>query len=110
MALRVYSTQFVSNTFSTGGGAVLVVPDGHTWVIRDVTAVFDNDNFGGATVQVGTAECSFWQASRPTFYVGSAHWEGRVVLPAGEQLTVAVSGAAANGVDVTVSGYDLTTP
>jgi hypothetical protein len=101
-----YSTSFIvfpglTSTLS------FTVPPGFRAVIRDV-AVFHGIQIPPVEVifsgQFGT---KFWHVLDNGSGPFSAHWEGRVVVEAGNDITAAV---VAGNADVTVSGYLLSLP
>ena len=114
MAREVYSKRFLAGTVDelspdTAGP----VPAGYVWVVRDMTAYaygFGDASYPGFTfsLEIESFEpVMIWGA--PLAYLGRQYsWQGRVVMNAGDSLTVA--GAGSTYWDVTISGYQLTLP
>lgn len=107
--MNVYSKQlFVVHALTGEEGAG--PPDGYVWVIRDV-AVYDPSEGGGNEYELEVENGSvvtvidFWHS--PTVDTPNVHqWKGHQVVPAGGGLLV----TAVTGLDVTISGYELTLP
>lgn len=106
---RVYSTSFIRSHGGAGGD--YAVPDGYVAVIRWVTG-FNASDIEPEVGQVvlGHSSCTVWYVEFNPTGLGSAYFyqsdELRVVVEAEDHILVM------NGpdVDVTVSGYLLSTP
>lgn len=106
---NVYSDHFIVQDLVSPALVNYVVPAGFKAVVRDISAVLEAV-FGEA----GSLQCSAglvifakWDAApqqRRTI-----HWDGRVVLNAGEQLQARADGSGFDA-QVIVSGYLLTLP
>lgn len=99
----IYSVRLLEGGFSGGGSASSgVVPAGHTWVLRDLCAFF----FAGGVETAGVTDSAGHHAwftettGAYQFFVA----QGRVVFPAGDEITIAASGG---DWDFILSGYDL---
>lgn len=107
----VYSTAFLKS--HGGANALYTVPDGFIAVIRCITAV--NTNPVGlpenAQVYLGHSSCTiFEQTISPVFGgagIQSSIVDMRVVVEATDTMVIDNNGA---DIDMTVSGYLLTTP
>lgn len=110
MAQAVYSKQLWVLDNVTGFITGPSVPAGKVWILRDIMVI----NFQDQTMPVGP----FWVGSTNVRFIfamgnGRMHgftpveWHGRVVLNAGEQLHVSLTGPFWC---VYVGGYELTSP
>lgn len=99
----VYSTRAAIGTIDAGSSTdVYTVPAGMVFVLRCVTAV--SVSAASATFQVAVAALAN-VISQEFGAVGSgANWDLRVVMNAGEQISVA---AATGNFQFTISGYLL---
>jgi hypothetical protein len=100
---RLYSTQFVSRSASTGVHSV-TVPTGYVWVVRSIS-LYGSQSAGTAeaTVFLGSGGTVFAADLAPTNF---AFWNGRHVINAADTLEVFSS----LDTDFLVSGYQLSTP
>lgn len=101
----LYSTRFASISSLNGVRSLGVVPAGFIWIVRDIA--FFLEAIGGpygTFISDGTGGIVFYQAISSS--APYAHWEGRQVFPAGDELFATTNAASA----VMVSGYVLTAP
>lgn len=110
MARQTYSVELWKAGIATPGFLEgPTVPDGHTWVVRDVTFTKIGWVAGMPTgfCIIETTTGTPIAAKGPGTQLGpiASHWQGRVVLEAGQRLQIrSVDGEwVAN-----VCGYDLT--
>lgn len=103
---KIYSTRFLLGNPGGSGGASYEVPEDVACVVRDITIVATETDTEVLALIEGLA-CWGWTAQLPTgaAYV-SEHWEGRMVLAAGETLELSWTGQ----IGYVVSGYLLTLP
>jgi len=105
MASTIYSAQFDVQHALAGSGPVLVVPAGDIFVIRDlemsVGATLGTELFLLVDLAVVVGFQTGVTTER-TWY----HWDGRIVVNAGQGLSVGSDGVA----DWVLSGYVLTAP
>ena len=98
----IYSTRFALITSSSAGPTTLyTVPTGFKAIVRDVSGLASAAP-AGLAVGVNAAESFFSGLSLSN--LESFHWEGRVVLNAGDTLALFV---LAGTVQLVVSGYLL---
>lgn len=104
--MSVYSKRFIQEG-GLDGSATVTVPTGVVWIVRDLDSVVHSGDPGVIVLQ-GAADQDIWigdtATTSTTLWYG---WRGRQILYAGETLTVLV---ASGSWDVTVSGYELTSP
>lgn len=104
--MSIYSKRLLS-AGGLGGSISETVPSGVIWVVRDIDAVCDSGSDAQFEVH-GAGGVTFWYAQyvpgNPDFWFG---WRGRQILYAGEILTAV---ALSESWDVTISGYELTSP
>lgn len=110
MAGVVYSTRFVNVSPASTNTVYYTVPAGFVAVVRCMTFGFSEGARinGIATVLLSAANSRIWTSSVTAATTGSAVWEGRLVLPAGETIRAAYTGSA--GQWLTISGYLLSLP
>ena len=110
MAGVVYSTRFGAGFLATGFTTFYTVPAGNVAVLRDITLGWGVAAGAGGivTVQVAAGTSRIWVVTVPDSTVNSAHFQGNVVLPPGEQVRAAFTGTGQ--VYLTASGYLLTLP
>lgn len=105
----VYSTQFLSNSVIGNHTESYTVPAGYRAVLRDISGVA----IGGSAVtliySIAAADATVLLAQVPPQVNTPIHWEGRVVLNAGNQISVSVAGAGTAS-QWTISGYLLALP
>lgn len=105
MAAPVYSTRFLQLSPSTEDSVEYVVPADQVAVLVDVTCLLDATAGQTFTVVVGSAGCYAFFQTGSTEGVRVESWSGRIVVPAGESITAAVSGTS--GGTLVASGYLL---
>ena len=106
--MALYSTQALFHNPGSGAhNTTYTVPAGHVFVVRDISAACDV----ASSIYVycgdgGPANANLIYG--PATPVGAIlHWEGRVVLNAGQTITVEQDGGQFTAI---VSGYLLTSP
>lgn len=109
MAPPVYSTQFLSNTVFGNHTESYTVPAGYRAVIRDISGVGVAGDTETLIYQIAAADAGIIQRQLPPLLTRQIHWEGRVVLNPGDEISVNVTGAASVS-QWTVSGYLLQAP
>jgi hypothetical protein len=109
MARAVYSVLLGGNSIAGGGLAEFPLPDGFTYVVRDIQATFITASGSALALQVTANGLIIALMSCPLAFALTAYWEGRVVAPGGSSLIASVSGAGGS-VDVSISGYQLVLP
>jgi hypothetical protein len=111
MATQVYSTRFISEAGLNGSSVPVVVPPGHTYVVKQLTmysapllgivsAFFEDGVSGGALF-----------ASR--FNIDAGGWvgfAGALTFLEGQSFHFNVHAAPTEGADVYAGGYDLINP
>jgi len=100
----VYSKRLYEGRNVSSGA--LVVPPGVVWVVRDIDAFFGGGVSGGALNVTGTLGQTFAYFPYTGLVSSSFEWRGRQIFDAGDAWGF-VSGA---GVDLTISGYELSLP
>jgi hypothetical protein len=110
MAGVVYSTRFVSVAPAATNTLYYTVPTGFVAVVRSMTFGYAEPARanGVMTVLLAPANSRVWVVLATASTAGSAVWEGRLVLPAGETLRAAYTGTP--GQWLTISGYLLSLP
>jgi hypothetical protein len=110
MAGVVYSTRFVSVAPASTNTVYYTVPAGFVAVVRTMTFGYAEParSSGIATVLLAAANSRIWVVLVAASTAGSAEWNGRLVLPAGETLRAAYTGTP--GQWLTISGYLLSLP
>lgn len=101
----VYSVQLYEGRNVNDGS--LTVPDGFIWIVRDIDAFFGGGLDGGACNFIGSLGQTFAYFSFTGLVSSSFSWRGRQVFNPGQTFGF-ISDRA--GVDVTISGYQLTLP
>lgn len=101
---NVYSVQFYEGRDVSS--ATLTVPPGLIWIVRDIDAFFGGGLSGDACNFVGSLGQTFAYFSYIALISTGFTWRGRQVFNPGQTFGF-VSG---EGVDVTISGYQLTLP
>lgn len=105
MAVPVYSVKFFELQ-GLLGFVSYTVPPGYVAVVRDLDAYAS----AGAAAQnlylIGNVLQTIWWHNWTGLSIATAQWRGRQVFVAGEQFHLNSDA----GVDVTVSGYLLSTP
>jgi hypothetical protein len=101
----VYSVRFYGAHDLTGL-ATYTVPTGFVAIVRDFDAFWGVSTAGAEVNLYGHAGQVIYQAAFGLNDVGWRGWRGRQVLNAGETLQIFTSDA----MDVTLSGYLLTSP
>jgi hypothetical protein len=106
----VYSTRFVSVAPAATNTLYYTVPPGKVAIVRCITFGWAEParTNGVATVVLGAANSRIYVKSVVAATAGSDVWEGRIVLPAGEQLRASYTGTS--GQWLTISGYLLDAP
>jgi hypothetical protein len=106
----VYSTQFVAGTGLTATTvSVGPVPAGEVWILRDVDAYANTGLTSRVDVNVrGSVGQTIAYLEFPPSTQASKQWTGRQVINPGESFGYQIGGLDA--VDLTISGYRLTTP
>lgn len=108
MASFVYSTRFVKSALTAANVTYYTVPTGFVAIVRDMTMAWSALARTAGVFQVLLNGANSWVWVGPILASSqdSAHWSGRLVLPAGELIRAA---ATATGViHFTASGYLLT--
>jgi len=108
LVASIYSTQFAAVNLTGSLTTLYTVPAGFVAVVRDVSGFMTTTTVGEAIVlslQLANVNFATFQSDGSTYQ--DVHWEGRVVMPAGESLQVADSVAAGA---LVVSGYLLAAP
>jgi hypothetical protein len=110
MAGVVYSTRFVNVAPATANTVYYTVPAGFVAVVRTMTFGYAEPARanGVMTVLMSAANSRIWTVLATASTVGSAQWNGRLVLPAGETLRASYTGTT--GQWLTISGYLLSLP
>jgi hypothetical protein len=110
MAGVVYSTRFVSVAPAATNTLYYTVPTGFVAVVRTMTFGYAEPAraAGVLSVVLAPANSRVWVVLVTASSAGSAVWEGRLVLPAGEQLRASYTGTP--GQWLTISGYLLSLP
>jgi hypothetical protein len=106
MARPIYSTRFFQISGLTGTHPY-TVPAGFVAVVRDLDAFADPTISGSDLFFQGVATQTIWWNNFPVDQRSYGSFRGRQVFNPGETWFVTVDG---DPVDVTVSGYLLTTP
>jgi hypothetical protein len=105
----LYSTRFLIERAGAGAGAKYFVPNGYIAIVRDVSVTSASE--AGESVAFGVyagpdgTEAQF-ATGEVTGNTQAFHWEGRVVVLAGEDIQV----SSTDEVSYIVSGYLLYAP
>lgn len=86
----VYSQLFISTQLEPSTPYTVTVPDGFVWVVRDVTLYNNNSAIIGVknAYVYGTDGVPFAGPGGPFVWSDEYyHWEGRQVIPEGNELT-----------------------
>lgn len=111
MAPPVYSTQFIAALLAADASAIYTVPDGFVIVVRDISGVIFPGPTSGTNIEVDCGEFAIFSAEAPPSCTVTFHWEGRVVMPAGQHLQAFNQfGTGSAEVAIVISGYLLTAP
>jgi hypothetical protein len=105
----LYSTRFLLERSGAGAGPKYVVPNGYIAIVRDISATSATGTTDTVALGVyaGAAGLEAQFATGEVFSNTQAfHWEGRVVVYAGEDIQV----SSTDLVSYTVSGYLLYAP
>lgn len=104
----VYSVRFIVQRGLNGTGAVVTVPAGHTYVVKQLSAYAAST---ATTVEVyfrdNASSTTLWRHEVPG---GTANWGGDYgarVFEAGDSMVFVVDAAPIDAADVFASGYDL---
>lgn len=104
-AALVYSRNFFQLR-GLSGPAPLVVPAGKVWIARDLD-VYGNFTAGGDFFFEGPSlQTIYWTGWNPGDRF-QRQWSGRQVFTAGSTITVRADVGPLDGIDVTLSGYEL---
>lgn len=108
MARRLFSTRFIAHQGLHGHTASVVVPEGHIYVVKQLTA-YMNPLLGISTIFFidDLSGAALWSAASQA---GTAAWfgfYGALVFPAGQSMSFASASQPGDNVDVFASGYDL---
>ena len=104
--MSIYSARFASSRLASAS-VVVTVPDGHTYVLNTVDLTWEGT---GSTIAVlyGNTGVPIFAVAYTDLERGSWWgWRGRQVFNGGESFTFETFDGT---VDVTASGYDLTSP
>jgi hypothetical protein len=108
VARPVYSASFVAQTVTNVAPATFEVPMGYVAVVRDISGVCESPSPGfGVRLLFTSGAVQFATIFIPPGVYSTFHWEGRVVRPGPEDITVTMDQELADA-DVFVSGYLLT--
>lgn len=104
---RVYSAVLTDGIMVAPATISTAVPADQTWVLRDISVALANSTatVGLFAVLVNATEVAAW--TFPPGFEETQHWEGRVVVPGGSTLLLALAGAGPIATPH-VSGYKLT--
>lgn len=104
-----YSTRFAAAELATETTTLYTVPADYVAVVRDLELYGNVASDAEVALEITAPGplTIIWFVVNPLVPGAWDHWEGRVVLNAGDEL-VAVT--TVNGVHVTVSGYLLSAP
>jgi hypothetical protein len=110
MAQQVYSTRFVKTALTGTNTTYYTVPQGNVAVVRTMTMAWVSLARAGGVGQVllNGANSFVWIVAIAASTADSAHWEGNMVMPAGELLRAAAT--ATGTIFLTVSGFLLSVP
>lgn len=102
----VYSTQFFGGALAGDETHNLYeVPTGYVAVVRDVSLFSQSSGSNGCYAGSDAGYAYFSALDQPQY--ASPHWEGRVVMNAGEVMTL---GIFSGDWTCVISGYLLTSP
>lgn len=102
---RVY-TQALLEGDGPGG---VTVPDGYTWVIRDISGTIQTPTPGAPTGLFFSAGGNqIFYATALQLDLRLFHWEGRVAVP--EASTIAVASSGPGTFTYVITGYTLSLP
>jgi hypothetical protein len=104
-----YSTRFFAGTPASGAQTVYTVPSSYVAVLRDLSAfqAYDGAQLVLAQAVVPGPLTAAFIYEDELAYLSVVHWEGRVVLNAGDALQLY---SAEGEVQWVVSGYLLSAP
>jgi hypothetical protein len=105
----VFSKRFISQKGLSGVTPLVLVPPGHTYVVKQLT-IYANPNFP-LTAFFEDHAAGDLAAYGVAFTGGAAGWYGfygALVFEQGASFRWAVNAGLGDGADVTASGYDLT--
>lgn len=105
MARPVYS-QRLAQVLGLSGLELVSIPAGFTCVLRDFDVYFGGSIFARAVYLRGAGGQTIWYNKFTAPDGQYASWRGRQVVAAGETFSIFTEDA----MDVTLSGYLLTTP
>jgi len=97
----VYSKRLISGRNITSASET--VPSGFVWVVRCIDVFFGGGVVGGTWDVTGDAGQTFAWGSVTALLASLQSWRGRQVLEAG----VTLGFTSGPGLDVTISGYQL---
>jgi hypothetical protein len=109
VARVVYSNRFIAAEGTGNNTYSYTIPDGFRGDIRDFSGTIQGDDIAPVSVFGVANGVNFYYVAVPFQRNISFHWEGRVVLEAGEVVEAIVTSDSAL-VDVYISGYLLTVP
>jgi hypothetical protein len=111
VAAPVYSSQLLQARLPDNTTATEVVPAGVIWVVRDISGVIFPGPNSGTNVEVDADSTAIFTQEAPPGCSIPFHWEGRVVLAAGQALVASNQfGVLSTEVQLIISGYVLTLP
>jgi hypothetical protein len=111
VAPPVYSVRLGQWSLPAGATESYTVPVGHRAIIRDVSGCIFPGPATGTNFEFDAASTAIYVCEAPPSCSVPFHWEGRLVLDAGESFSVSNQfGITGARVDVAVSGYLLTLP
>jgi hypothetical protein len=107
---QVYSTRFVKTLLTGTNTTYYTVPAGTVAVVRTMTVAWVSLARAGGVAQVllNGANSFVWIVPIAASTAASDHWEGNMVLPAGELLRAAAT--ATGTIFLTISGFLLSVP
>jgi hypothetical protein len=110
MPRTVYSLPLLAAVMAVGSPVSAVVPNGFTWVVRDISGTWACPTSGVGEIIFEADGITFLQYWVPPGHQDGFHWEGRVVIAGLSTLTVATAGDAGFTAQFRLSGYELSLP
>lgn len=110
MARGVYSILMFSGAIPAGSEVTVAAPAGHTYILRDLQVVLIAGDTASVTLQAGILNYPFVEWRLPPGTRRNFPWQGRLVLPAGAEAFISVTGPTITDqlAWAHLSGYDLT--